>query len=174
MNKTFFTRIIFLSALILAACATQPLYSPASRPDGPGYWETRLTENRYRVSFVGRNTTSSEEVKNYALLRAADLTLDAGYDWFKVIERETQQTIRDNEPRVSIGVGTGCYPYGCRVIGSRWYTGVSLDSYRYADRYRTSMEILMGKGEPEDPNSVYNARELSRNLQDTPAEERMD
>lgn len=168
------TKLLGSMLLLLAACATQPLYSPAERPDGPGYWETRLTENRYRVSFVGRSTTSSEEVRNYALLRAADLTLDAGYDWFKIIERETEEQARRTEPRVSIGVGTGCYPYGCRVIGSRWYSGVVLDSYHYADRYRTSMEILMGKGTPEDPNTVYDARELSRNLRITGADTNTD
>lgn len=165
---------ILLALLLLAACATQPVYSPAQHPDEPGYWETRLTENRYRVSFVGQSGTSSDQVKNYALLRAAELTMGAGYDWFQVVDRETQERSRSNEPRVSIGVGTGCYPFGCRVIGSRWYTGASVHSWPYQDRHRTSIEILMGKGKPEDPNSVYSAEELSRHLRDNTAGDSLD
>ncbi|MGQ9427451.1 CC0125/CC1285 family lipoprotein [Gilvimarinus sp. F26214L] len=158
----------FLLLVLFAGCATQPLYSPATRPDQPGYWETRLTDTRYRVTFVGRSSTSSEEVKNLALLRAAELTIAAGYDWFRIVDRESSAQTRRDDPRVSIGVGSGCYPYGCRVVGSRWYTGVHLDSWHYADRYRSSMEILMGKGEPGDPNRVYDARELARHLQRSP------
>lgn len=154
-----------LLLLILTACASQPLYSPADRPDRPGYWETQLTDDRYRVTFVGRNNTSSETVKNYALLRAAELTLAAGYDWFEIIERSDDGRLTTRrEPSFTVGVGSSCYPFGCPVVGSRWYTGVHLDSQRYADRYRSSIEIRMGKGEPDDPTRVYDARELSRHL----------
>lgn len=157
---------LFLLAL-LTACASQPLYSPAERPDQPGYWETRLTDDRYRVTFVGRNTTSSEAVKNYALLRAAELTLAAGNDWFEIIDRnEDGQLTTRREPNFTVGVGSSCYPFGCPVVGSRWYTGVHLDSRRQADRFRSSIEIRMGKGQPDDPTKVYDARELSRHLRD--------
>ncbi|MCW8196747.1 hypothetical protein F6455_18295 [Proteobacteria bacterium 005FR1] len=157
---------ILLAMILLSACATQPLYSPAEDPESTGYWETRLSDNRYRVSFIGYANTPGEEVKNLALLRAAELTLDAGYDWFEIVERETREGIRRGEPRVSIGVGTGCAPFGCRIINSRWYTGVNVDSLYYGDRYRTSMEIRMGSGKPEDPNRVYDAAEVAAYLQD--------
>lgn len=150
--------------LTLAACASQPLYSPASRPDSPGYWETQLTDDRFRVTFVGRNNTSSETVQDYALLRAAELTLASGNDWFEIIERTGDGLTIRLDPSFTVGVGSSCYPFGCPVVGSRWYTGVHLDSRRYADRYRSSIEIRMGKGEPDDPNKVYDARELSRHL----------
>lgn len=161
------TRVtLWLSLLLLTACATRPVYAPAEEPDDPGYWETRISENRYRVSFVGQTGTPSDQVKNYALLRAAELTQNAGYDWFRIVDRETEEKQRSGEPRVSLGIGGGCHPFGCRIIGSRWYTGVHLDSRRYADRYRTSMEIVMGKGPADEPNNVYNAKELSRYLRD--------
>lgn len=157
---------ILFSAALLGACATQPLYSPAEDAEAPGYRETRIADNRYRVSFTGRAETPGEEVKNLALLRAAELTLDAGYDWFEVVDRETREGVRRSEPRVSIGVGTGCAPFGCRIINSRWYTGVNVDSAIYGDRYRTSMEIRMGKGKPENPSRVYDAAEVAAYLQD--------
>lgn len=154
-----------LLVLILTACASQPLYSPADRPDRPGYWETRLTDDRYRVTFVGRSSTSSEAVKNYALLRAAELTLAAGYDWFEIIARDNDERLTTrSDPSFTVGVGSSCYPFGCPIVGSRWYTGVHMDSLRSADRYRSSIEIRLGKGQPEDPTRVYDARELSRHL----------
>jgi flavin-binding protein dodecin len=152
--------------ILLGGCATQPRYAPAEEPGEPGYWQTRLTENRYRVSFVGTPGTSSETVKNYALLRAAELTLDAGYNWFRIVERETEQSGRDRQPRVTLGVGAGCPPFGCRIVGSRWYTGVGLDSVYRGGHYRTSMEIAMGRGQPEDHNAAYDAGELARHLRE--------
>lgn len=170
-NTTKLLPTLFL-LLLATACTTQPLYSPAARPDGSGYWETRLTENRYRVTFTGRNATASETVKDYALLRAAELTIDNGFDWFQVVERENDGRVIDHsEPRVSVGVGIGggrgCGGFGCGVIGSRWYTGVLVNPVSYAGHYQTSLEILMGKGEPEDPNKVYDARELAKNLRES-------
>lgn len=154
-----------LVLILLAGCASQPLYSPASRPDEPGYWETQLTDDRFRVSFVGRNATSSEAVRNYALLRAAELTLASGNDWFEIIDRENDERLTTRgSPNFTVGVGSSCYPFGCPVVGSRWYTGVHMDSRRFADRYRSSIEIRVGKGQPEDPTKVYDARELSRHL----------
>jgi len=160
-------RLIALITLAsLVACASSPVYAPATYADGPGYSSTRLTENRMRVTFVGQSTTSADQVRNFALLRAAELTLMNGYDWFKIVARENEEQARDREPRVTIGVGNACYPFGCGVLRSRWYTGVQVDSHPYRDRYRTSLEILMGTGEPDAPNEVYNAEELSHYLRD--------
>lgn len=155
---------LFTTALLLSACASQPLYSPASRSGGPGYSETQLTEDRYRVSFVGQSRTPRDKVQNYALLRAAELTLDQGYDWFTVTDRTLLGDGRENEPRVVIGVGTGCGVFGCRVHDPLWHTGVRLDSQQRRDRFETSMEIRLGRGEAEDPDQVYDARELTQHL----------
>lgn len=163
MNSPVKFGMLFL--LILTACASQPLYSPADRPDRPGYWETQLTDDRFRVTFVGRNNTPSDTVQNYALLRAAELTLATGNDWFEIIERDGDSRLTTRrQPNFTVGLGSSCYPFGCPVVGSRWYTGVYLDSQRSADRYRSSIEIRVGKGQPEDPTGVYDARELSRHL----------
>ncbi len=38
----------------------------------------------------------------------------------------------------------------------------------------TEPAFVMGKGKPDDPNSVYNAEELSRHLRDNTAPESLD
>ncbi len=153
-----------LLALSLVACASRPVYSPAPKSGSVGYYDSKLTKDRYRVTFIGYTSTSGDEVQNYVLLRAAELTLQNNFDWFQVINRSLTEKTTNNEPTFTVGLSSGCYPFGCRSIGSRWYTGFRVDSENYSDRYKASIEILMGNGEPEDPSKVYNAKELEKNL----------
>src|SRR3546814_10431308 len=67
-----------LVALLLAACSTpQPsLYAPID--DNDGYAEEELGKGLFRVSFQGNGVTSRERAEDYALYRAAELTLELG------------------------------------------------------------------------------------------------
>jgi hypothetical protein len=72
-------------ALVLlfgAGCATP--YRPAR--GGKGYEETRLAPDQFRVSFQGNGQTSSQQANDFALLRAAQLTLEHGFHYFAVID----------------------------------------------------------------------------------------
>ncbi|HEY0974748.1 MAG TPA: hypothetical protein VGE57_09670, partial [Solimonas sp.] len=80
-----------LAAALLAGCATPTPYRPADKPGAEGYSETRVSENRYRVVFAGNTLTASGTVQDYALLRASELTLQQGYDWFELQSRNTDR-----------------------------------------------------------------------------------
>ncbi|MGH1471668.1 MAG: CC0125/CC1285 family lipoprotein [Cellvibrionaceae bacterium] len=168
---TVTTAILKLSFLLLAvtlvACSSRPVYSPAEKSGNVGFYESKLTDDRYRVTFIGYPSTSGDDVQNYVLLRAAELTLQNNFDWFKVINRTTTEKSQYSEPTWTIGLSSGCYPFGCRAIGSRWYSGLRVNSENYSDRYKASIEILMGKEKPADPSKVYDARELEKNLRKT-------
>lgn len=161
----------FALFLVLAGCASKPLYSPAKSSESIGYFETQLTDNRYRVIFNGGINTPIDQVKNYALLRSAELTIEQGYSWFQIVERENSGVASDrNSPKVSVSVGVGaggvprCYPYGCRVVGGPAYSGIGLQTTDYRDTRQSVIEIFMGKGEPEEPTAVYDANELIKYL----------
>jgi hypothetical protein len=77
-------------AATLAGCATSTPYAPATPDNGTGYTDQRLAENRYRVSFTGNSVTKRETVENFLLLRAAEVTRDAGYGWFVFDDRDTE------------------------------------------------------------------------------------
>ena len=63
----------------LGACATAPtVYGPATRAQGVGFSEMRIEPGRYRVTFRGGPGAPIAQVSDYALLRAADLTLADG------------------------------------------------------------------------------------------------
>lgn len=71
-------------ALALAGCQTA--YQKTGLTGG--YDELRLSENTYRVSVRGNGFTSKERAGDIALLRAAELTLAAGYERFAVVGGE--------------------------------------------------------------------------------------
>lgn len=88
------TRVVRTFALVaivmgLAACVTPTPYQPAP-PDGFGYSEVRLDQNKYRVSFRGNALTKRETVEDYLLYRAAELTMQNGFTHFLIIGRDTE------------------------------------------------------------------------------------
>ena len=86
-----FKNIAFLcTILFLSACATPTVYKPAEGRHSTGYSDKRLAENRIRVAFSGNSVTSRATVEDYLLLRAAEVTRDAGYAWFAFDTRDTE------------------------------------------------------------------------------------
>ena len=144
-----------LAALALTACATpQPtLYQAAVRPGAVGYTELRIEPGRYRITFRGGPGAPPEQVADYALLRAADLAIADGYDWFRVSERFMAGE-PDRSPRVSLGFGGGNYGWhgGSSVgVGTSFSTGGG-------PTVASTLEVVMGKG-PRPPGAdVYDAR----------------
>jgi len=80
-----------LALLGLVACTTSPApYAPKTSDTSTGYTDQQLDHNRFRVTFAGNSVTSRETVENYLLLRAAEVTLAAGYDYFLFDTRDTK------------------------------------------------------------------------------------
>ncbi len=100
-----------LMTMLLFACATATPYQPqiAGQRVSGGYSETRLDENRYRVNFSGNSFTSRETVEGYLLYRAAELTVESGYDWFQITDHTTEadrRTYVERSPRYSPWYGS--------------------------------------------------------------------
>ena len=86
MNKLT-SGVMVLVLIVLGGCASQPAYRAAEN-GGYGYTETKLTDTQYRVYFKGRGSDKTKAM-DYAMLRAAEVTIEQGYDWFVVANRET-------------------------------------------------------------------------------------
>jgi len=140
----------------LAACATASSYAPAARPHAPGFSESRIEPDRYRVTYQGGSGDAHERVADLALLRAAELTLEAGFDWFAVAQR-SEEAGRDSGPRFSIGIGGGRFGRHSTVgVGVSAPIGASAGARGGA----VSLEIRLGRGaKPADANA-YDAREV--------------
>lgn len=116
MNKAV---LPILAALALSACATAPtVYQPAAGPKSVGFSELKIEAGRYRITFHGGAGGPAEQVSDYALLRAADLALADGYDWFRVTDRYMRQDSTGGS-RLSVGVGGGDFGYRSGVA-SGW------------------------------------------------------
>lgn len=156
------TRLIApaLAALALAACQTVPtVYQPATGPQAVGYSEYRIEPGRYRVIFQGGPGAPAQYVTDLALLRAADLALAEGYDWFRVTDRFLQGR-PDRGPRIGLGVGGGDYGYR-----SGFSVGTSTSfSLGGGPSVAATLEVIMGKGARPTGVDIYDARALRQTL----------
>jgi hypothetical protein len=82
--------LLVIGLCVLAACETGPTYKPKGPGESVGYSDKQLSQNRYRVSFTGRNITPREEVEEFLLRRAAEVTLAAGFTHFVFDTRNTE------------------------------------------------------------------------------------
>lgn len=150
-------------ALGLGACSSGP--TPYQRGDGweRGYADTRIETNRYRISFKGNSLTSKETVENYLLFRAAELTVQNGYDTFTIVSRDTDKDRRvSSAPRMSIMTFSYFVPrYGWVYDYQPYWTD---GDYREVTRYEASAEILMSKGPKSSDPNAFDARDVVSNL----------
>lgn len=154
----FNSRFVFIIAtLSLGACASSPDYVEADSPEDRGYYTQKISDDRFRVVYNGGRRAGIETTRDYALLRAAEITLREGYSWFEIVDRDTY-TKTTREPRTGIGyerayyVDRDCGLLGCSSrVRPVTYTRWEIDNGREQNRHSHSIEIRMGKGElPED------------------------
>lgn len=78
---------VILLGLFVAGCVAPTPYMAADPATGAGYSEQAIEGNRYEVRFIGNSATPPEVVRRYMLFRAAELTLQTGNDWFRIVRR---------------------------------------------------------------------------------------
>jgi hypothetical protein len=83
--------LMIVAACSLAACASTPVvYEAATELNSSGYMEMPVENGRQAVAYTGTKGMSREQVAQFALLRAAELTTAAGQEWFAVTDKKTQ------------------------------------------------------------------------------------
>lgn len=178
------------STLLVAGCATETRYRPAT---GQGFYRTGYSDrqvepNRFLVSFAGNSVTSRDTVERYLFFRAAEVTLQQGYDYFVMADRDTNLQARTfGTPGWGGGWGGGGFGgfggfwgpmwrfhgpgFGWRTWdpwfggggwGGPWGGGFDM---RTIDRYEASAEIVMRKGEiPRDNIRAFDARKVVESI----------
>ncbi|NJC42713.1 hypothetical protein GGQ87_003008 [Brevundimonas alba] len=157
--------LIAAAGLALSACASLAPYGPQSSPNGQGYVEQRIESNRFRVTYNGVGAPGP--VADLALLRAAELTLSQGYDWFEVTQRWTDGRLDSaGGVRPSVSIGAGSSNYRGRYGGYRSSgvgVGVGLN-FSGPSPTSTSFEVVMGNGQTPDRPNAYNAASVRDSL----------
>lgn len=160
--------VLVISALTLAACSTA-VYKQASGPTSLGYSEAPLEDGRYRVTFRGRNFNSAYD---FALLRAAEITLAKNHTWFRVTNSfSDEDQDHDHNSHVSVGTGYGHHGRHGRW-GNHWGNDWSVGfGFPIGATYRNalhSIDIQMGDGPKpeggEDDDRVYDAASVKATI----------
>lgn len=106
MKKIIRNLTLTTSLVVLGACATATPYQAASKPGKfDGFSQTVIENDRARVSFAGNSITDRDTVENYLLFRAAELTVERGYDYFTLQERDVEKNTRLRSTGSSFGGG---------------------------------------------------------------------
>ena len=167
MLRNAFAAVALASAAALSACSSGPTpYQPAAGYDR-GYSEQKIEDARYRISFKGNSLTDRETVENYMLYRAAELTLQSGYDVFTIVNRETD---KDRNIRSSGGFYGPRFSY--TYFSPRWGWIHAWDPFwttyptRFDEvtRYEAFAEIVMSRGPKGNDPNAFDARQVSQNL----------
>ena len=169
-----------LAALLVGvtACETATPYQPLTRGNAVfgGYSDRQIEADRFRVSFAGNTMTSRQTVENYLLYRAAQLTVERGFDWFQMVDRNTR---RRSNTYVDRTFNPGPYGYwgpawrfrgrgfGWRSWDPFWGDPFWGDSINITtvDRYEATAEIVTRRGpKPADNVRAFDARAVMANL----------
>jgi hypothetical protein len=178
--------LILAGSISLSACMTATPYQPATGAGSAraGYSDTQIEGNRFRVSFAGNSLTARETVERYLLYRAAELTLQQGFDYFVLSDRDTEKkTDIVSTPGAWGGAGWGGGPWGYWSPSWRYYRPRfggwrSWDpfyddpfwrdrdwDYRTVTQYEAMAEVVMGKGpKPMDNVRAFDAHEVVARL----------
>ena len=176
----------FVLGLVLAACAPTPTPYQPYRPHSAGgihggYSEVRVAPDEVRVQFHGNSMTSRDRVEGYMLYRAAEVTLQSGFDWFIVADRHTEHDVRtivqpDPFYRPWYGPGYGGFSpewryYSPGMGWNSWYPGrgdpfwTERVDIRRIEAFEATADILMRKAPmPANDPKAIDARRVIADL----------
>ena len=167
--------LVLVGAAGLSGCVTPTPYQPVVKGSSAagGFSETRIEPDRWRVVFTGNSATRRETVETYLLYRAAELTVQNGYDWFSVDGRQTdaRQRFYATDPFYGPYGGFGYWRPYWRYRGFGGWGGWGPYGYGYGADFQTiqdfeaSAEIMTHKGaKPAGDPRAFDARAVVENL----------
>lgn len=146
---------LIATGLVLASVAAAPAcahdaFRKAKKEGQVGYTDQKVSPSRAMVTFQGDAAMDPSLIYEYALLRAAQVTLDAGFDWFFAIAPENASA--ENAQAVQEGEAAPG-PYG--------------DFMPFYDpaAHTVSLDLAMGHGQkPVNNPGAFDARALKQAL----------
>jgi hypothetical protein len=150
-----------LAAAILAASCVTAVgtgYQAVGAKQPYGYADQKIEADRYRITFAGDGATPPDVVEDFAMLRAADLAIAGGYDWFRVAARSVNE---EEKGGVGVGAGLGTGSYG-RNTAVGIGVGGNLGAIGARKFYTARLDVLFGKG--AKPDGDYDARSVASEI----------
>lgn len=160
-------RVFSISILLalVAACSSPTKYEAAT--GGAGYSEQKIETDKYLVSFSGNTSTKREVVETYFLYRAAEITQAAGHEYFRVLDKSSDEETRYQNLSPRVGYGLGLTLGGRTRLGGTILVNTPVSNMSPMTKFEASATIITFSGErPDDDDSVYSASEVIENLGD--------
>lgn len=157
------TTILVFPLLLFACAAPEARYKQALNESEAGYSDQHLGGGRYQVNYVGNVNTPVEVVQDYALTRAAELTLSQNRDWFEIVDNKiVKQKISDSaqsEPTVvQVPNNYRCGLLGCTPARySPTFSPASRALPIAREKYTAVLEVVMRTGTIPDKENAYDA-----------------
>lgn len=170
--KYLLAGIALVASLMLTSCLTP--YGPYDTVLG-GYTDRRVNQNTAIVNISTTRITHRYTAQAYALYRAAEVTIDNGFDYFivisssyinrnvRVFEREDYHGYNTDPPRSYNAFPRSLAYAGYRMEGTR--------SPRYTNRYNNqcifygpTVVIKMFKGIPPNVPGAFDAADVMAHL----------
>lgn len=158
-----FLAVALVAPLAVAGCAVGQL-DPDARdlppPATGGAAEERLSETRYRISYAAEGDFTRAERQAGLIRRAAELTLNSGFDHFVVVNRSSFYGDERDDAASDVGVNVGVFGGSSSGIG----VGLIFGAPRSVRRGRpiaevAEIEMLAGPAPEGDPDA-YDAAAL--------------
>ena len=157
-----------ISTFVVTACASGPDYRQAASPNGEGYSQKVIESDRYRVSYK-LNEDHIGKAQDYALLRAAELTMEQGYETFEVVyetastseeDRDTFNTRLSND----VVVTRDCGLLSCRTTARPVLTQTEIGTFSTDSETMVTLEIRLSDADADTSPRMYDASEVAANI----------
>ena len=103
--KLIYKAILITTIIFASACTPYQQNSGlAGLLGGGGFNETQLSSDVYRVTFGGNKYTTEQRAKDFTLLRCAELALEKGYSYFRLINSDFNLRYRTQSVPGSLNV----------------------------------------------------------------------
>ncbi|GEM_PF-1155986 len=159
--------VLIVFGLFIAGCGlwSPSKYAPYSSWGQQGYRETPLDSSTYQVTFSGNAATAADVVDRYALYRAAELTVEHGFDYFVVVDAQHNEAHNSTTTAMPTGNNTEIQHTIDPQTGQWVPVAVTTTNYQTMTTTTTSHTVTktvrMFKGErPADNLEAYDAKSM--------------
>ncbi len=160
--------LVITALLFAGACASTSHYREAKGTSATGYSEQVIEKDRYRVQYrmAGRDAGKAQD---YALLRAAELTLEKGFATFEIVSREAEAS---TEEKVLAGAGMrpeytvsrSCGLLGCTSTARPLPPAYDNETTVSRKEVVVVLEVLLSNKDPAVSPSLYSSSQIVANL----------
>jgi hypothetical protein len=134
---------IALPAILLSACGATS-YHEINGIAG-GVQAQQMTASTYRITALGNGLTSSSQIEDYTLLKAAETTKQAGATYFAFVGAEDAATGAYSPQRV-ISYGSEGHRGGNQAASAKNYSSIREDAFIHV--------FIIAAGQPPPPGSI--------------------